>query len=215
MKTMAAFPFAALTLLAPPVRPGCRRPSGKWMKKRTVMQYEVVEESRDLPPARPSQDLLTVRHQAKLALGLRERLILELCSRRPEEKVIVPHLKRMRAPAAMSTSCASAMKRDVKVRKTVESFNLLVDILLKDPTERQRFYEEDFPLDYGPKFDQELEKLLWEFLIRLDQLLPVPSLAQTVSWLSEAPAVLEECARAATQPQLLRVLLQHQTCLGH
>lgn len=35
-------------------------------------------------------------------------------------------------------------------------------------------------MDYGPKFDQELEKLLWEFLIRLDQLLPVPSLAQVV-----------------------------------
>lgn len=35
-------------------------------------------------------------------------------------------------------------------------------------------------MDYGPKFDQELEKLLWEFLIRLDQLLPVPDLAQVV-----------------------------------
>lgn len=35
-------------------------------------------------------------------------------------------------------------------------------------------------MDYGPKFDQELEKLLWEFLIRLDQLLPVPNLAQVV-----------------------------------
>lgn len=33
-------------------------------------------------------------------------------------------------------------------------------------------------MDYGPTFDQELEKLLWEFLIRLDQLLPVPNLAQ-------------------------------------
>lgn len=27
--------------------------------------------------------------------------------------------------------------------------------------------------------------------------------------------MLEECARSATQPQLLKVLLQHQTCLGH
>lgn len=33
-------------------------------------------------------------------------------------------------------------------------------------------------MDYGPEFDQELEKLLWEFLIRLDQLLPVPSLTR-------------------------------------
>lgn len=39
--------------------------------------------------------------------------------------------------------------------------------------------------------------------------------SQTVSWLSDTPPVLEECARSATQPQLLKVLLQHQTCLGH
>lgn len=38
-------------------------------------------------------------------------------------------------------------------------------------------------MDYGPKFDRELEKLLWEFLIRLDQLLPVPNLAQALSTL--------------------------------
>lgn len=38
---------------------------------------------------------------------------------------------------------------------------------------------------------------------------------QTVSWLSETPPVLEECARSATQPQLLKILLQHQVCLGH
>lgn len=38
---------------------------------------------------------------------------------------------------------------------------------------------------------------------------------QTVSWLCDAPPVLEECAQAATQPQLLKILLQHQACLGH
>lgn len=40
--------------------------------------------------------------------------------------------------------------------------------------------QEDFLVEYGPKFDQELEKLLWEFLLRLDRLLPIPSLAQVV-----------------------------------
>ncbi|XP_076843545.1 uncharacterized protein LOC143488611 [Brachyhypopomus gauderio] len=37
------------------------------------------------------------------------------------------------------------------------------------------------------------------------------------SWwcLAGAPAVLEECARAASQPQLLRTLLKHERCLGH
>lgn len=36
-----------------------------------------------------------------------------------------------------------------------------------------------------------------------------------MSWLSDTPPVLEECARSATQPQLLKILLQHQACLGH
>lgn len=44
--------------------------------------------------------------------------------------------------------------------------------------------QEKFPVEYGPTFDKELEKLMWEFLIRLDQLLPVPSLAQVHSVLS-------------------------------
>lgn len=35
-------------------------------------------------------------------------------------------------------------------------------------------------MEYGAKFDQELEKLLWEFLLRLDRLLPVPNLAQVL-----------------------------------
>ncbi|XP_038586277.1 TERF1-interacting nuclear factor 2 [Micropterus salmoides] len=208
----ASLPFAALQLLAPPVRL-VSAALWKVMKQRDVMQYGVVEDfvtsACEIVPG-----LLTVRHQGKLALGLRGRLILELCCTQPDEKVILPHLKRIRAPAAPSPSSAPAV-RDVKIMRTVESFHLLVHALLTDPAEREQFFKEEFPLDYGPKFDQELEKLLWEFLIRLDQLLPVPSLAQTVSWLSEAPPVLEECVRAATQPQLLKLLLQHQTCLGH
>lgn len=41
-------------------------------------------------------------------------------------------------------------------------------------------FQEEFQVEYGPKFDQELEKLLWEFLLRLDRLLPVPNLAQVL-----------------------------------
>ncbi|XP_068584263.1 TERF1-interacting nuclear factor 2 [Cebidichthys violaceus] len=208
-----SLPFAALQLLAPPVRL-VSAALWKVMKQRDVMQYGVVEEV-VTSACETVPGLLTVRHQGKLALGLRGRLILELCCTQPDEKVITPHLQRMRAPAALSSSSSPTMRRDLKILRTVENFHSLVHTLLKDPTEREHFFKEEFPVDYGPKYDQELEKLLWEFLIRLDQLLPVPSLAQTVSWLSDAPPVLEECARAATQPQLLKILLQHQTCLGH
>lgn len=89
--------------------------------------------------------------------------------------------------------------------KTVQNFHFFIRTLLTNAAERERFFnvsvpplashsnsvcgtgsdirslilrQEQFPVEYGPKFEQELEKLLWEFLIRLDQLLPVPSLAQ-------------------------------------
>lgn len=46
------------------------------------------------------------------------------------------------------------------------------------------FSQEDFPVDYGPMFDKELEKLLWEFLSRMDRLLSVPSLNEVSYCLS-------------------------------
>lgn len=48
-------------------------------------------------------------------------------------------------------------------------------------------WQEEFLVEYGPKFDQELEKLLWEFLLRLDRLLPVPNLAQVVEDFNQLP----------------------------
>ncbi|XP_014844351.1 PREDICTED: uncharacterized protein LOC106918832 [Poecilia mexicana] len=207
----ASLPFAALQLLAPPVRL-VSAALWKVLKQRDVMQYGVVEEFVS-SACETVPGLLTLRHQGKLVLGLRARLILELCLKQPDVDVIAPHLERIRVPAPLSSG--SAVKKDVKIQRTVESFHVFVQTLLTNEAEREHFFKEQFPTDYGPRFDQELEKLLWEFLIRLDQLLPVPNLAQTVSWLCDTPPVLEECAQAATQPQLLKILLQHQACLGH
>uniref|UniRef100_A0AAQ5Z0C6 TERF1-interacting nuclear factor 2 N-terminal domain-containing protein n=1 Tax=Amphiprion ocellaris TaxID=80972 RepID=A0AAQ5Z0C6_AMPOC len=195
-------PFSALQVLAPPVRL-VSAALWKVLKQRDVMQYGVVEEF-VTSACETVPGLLTMRHQGKLALGLRARLILELCTTQPDVEVIKTHLERIRVP-----------RKDVKIMRTVEHFHSFVHTLLSDPAKREQYFKKEFLEDYGPKFDKELEKLLWEFLIRLDQLLPVPNLAQTVSWLSNTPPVLEECARAATQPQLLKILLQHQTCLGH
>uniref|UniRef100_A0A3P9H849 TERF1 (TRF1)-interacting nuclear factor 2 n=1 Tax=Oryzias latipes TaxID=8090 RepID=A0A3P9H849_ORYLA len=191
-------PFAALQLLAPPVRL-VSAALWKVLKQRDVMQYGVVEEF-VTSACQTVPKLLTVRHQGKLALGLRARLILELC--------------------LGILSVFLSQKNDVKIMKSVENFHSFVHTILKDSVRAlKRFLyflsKEQFPVEYGPNFDKELEKLLWEFLIRLDQLLPVPNLTQTVSWLSNAPPVLEECAQAATQPQLLKILLEHQSCLGH
>ncbi|KAJ3584624.1 hypothetical protein NHX12_015119 [Muraenolepis orangiensis] len=194
-----SLPFPCLQLLAPPVR---LVSAAVWttLKRRDALQYGAAEEYvTALCESVPG--LLTPRHQGKLTLGLRGRFILELLLRSqdgPDREAVGRHMERFRAPTPPSSS-AHKPKKDVKIERTVSGFRKL----------------EEFPEEYGAKFDQELEKLLWEFLLRLDQLLPAPNLAQTVSWLSAAPPVLEECARAATQPQLLRTILQYQACLGH
>ncbi|XP_019713958.1 TERF1-interacting nuclear factor 2 [Hippocampus comes] len=207
-------PFTALRQLAPPVR---LMSAALWkvMKQRDVAQYgvlaEFVESTCDTVPG-----LLTLRHQAKLALGLRARLILELLRvPQPDTSIIGTQLKKISAPSRPSTSSAPTAKTDVKVNTSVKSFHTLVHELLTDQVAKEEFFQEEFFEGYGPLFDQSMEKLLWEFLVRLDQLLPVPSLSQTVSWLSETPAVLEECAHAASQQQLLKILLDHEAGLGH
>ncbi|KAG9331992.1 hypothetical protein JZ751_016268, partial [Albula glossodonta] len=71
------------------------------------------------------------------------------------------------------------------------------------------------PVEFESKTDTALQVVLWELLSRLEQLLPVPDLKQTVSWLSAAPSVLEECVQSVCKPQQLKTLLQHHRDLGH
>ncbi|XP_053356481.1 TERF1-interacting nuclear factor 2 isoform X1 [Clarias gariepinus] len=205
-----SLPIASLRLLAPPLRL-VSAAMWKVMQQRDALHYGKLEEfvtsvSETVP------GLLSYRHQAKLTVGLRARLILEQLHLAQSPELILPQLEKLRAPALSNSKRSRA---DQKVEMAVNNFHTLVQTLLKNPAEREQFFKEEFNSQYGPHYDFALEKLLWEFLTRLDQLLPVPDLAQTVSWLTAAPAVLEECARSASQPQLLRTLLQHEKCLGH
>lgn len=73
--TDATLPFAALQLLAPPLRL-VSAALWKVMKQRDVMHYSVVEEF-VTSACETIPGLLTVRHQGKLALGLRGRVGLQ------------------------------------------------------------------------------------------------------------------------------------------
>ncbi|KAJ8271072.1 hypothetical protein GJAV_G00122430 [Gymnothorax javanicus] len=59
------------------------------------------------------------------------------------------------------------------------------------------------------KTDPALEVLFWDFLSRLDELLPVPDLKQTVAWLSSSPSALEDCVQSVSQADQLKALLWH------
>lgn len=44
--------------------------------------------------------------------------------------------------------------------------------------------QEIFPVYFGPKYDAALEMLVWEFISRLDELMPIPDFNQVLCYFS-------------------------------
>ncbi|KAM7377924.1 hypothetical protein PAMA_013032 [Pampus argenteus] len=201
-------PLSSLRLLIPPLR---LLSAALWQvaQRRDVLDYEKLDEFVTLVTA-TVPDLLSAKQRGKLLLRLRAKIILELC--RNEETAnmscIQPHLERIRPPGYAGSGDAEVDAEEV-------IFLELVQTLLKDAAEREHFYQEVFPTEYGLGYDSDMQLLVWEFLSKLEKLLPVPDLAQTVSWLTSAPSVLKDCWQALSNPDDLRSLLQHHKCLEH
>ncbi|KAG7215867.1 hypothetical protein INR49_021848 [Caranx melampygus] len=159
------------------------------LKTRDILNYwkvaEFVSVVMDMVP-----ELLMYKHRAQLNLGLRARYILELC--RSDELVendILSHLDKIKS---QHPTQGNMEEEEVAVK-----FLELIQTLLKDPQERREFFSEVFPAEYGALYDSDLQTLFWEFVCRLAQLLPVPDLTQTASWLGAECSVLEDCVQVA------------------
>ncbi|XP_068442879.1 zinc finger protein 11-like [Clinocottus analis] len=205
-----ALPLASLRLLVPPFQ---LMAASMWqvLRKRDVLNYwkvaEFVSLVMDVVP-----ELLMYKHRAQLNLGLRARYILELCrSEQPvEPDFILSILNQIKPQHPILNDMKESQEEEVVV-----NFLELIQTLLKDPEERHVFFLEVFPAEYGPQYDSDLQMLFSEFLCRLAQLLPVPDLEQTVSWLGAERSVLEDCVRSVSEPTDLNVLLQCHKRLGH
>ncbi|XP_047245344.1 zinc finger protein 142-like isoform X1 [Girardinichthys multiradiatus] len=142
--------------------------------------------------------LINQRQRAQLLLGLRARLILELCKGSARGEVdtqgIQSYLERLPVSSAYTYQCT-----DAEVKTTESTFIALVQSLLKDPAERAYFFQEVFPVEYGQQYDAAVQVLLWELLSKLEKLLPVPDLKQTTAWFISAPSVLEECVQSSSE----------------
>ncbi|KAM9458708.1 uncharacterized protein ACWYII_010654 [Salvelinus alpinus] len=199
-------PLSSMRLFIPPLRLVC---AALWqvVERRDIMDYGLLEEFAtsvlEIVP-----ELMTYRERVQLLMGLRARLVLELCRCDDElcrPDTVQPHLNRIR-------SCVSNQKGEVsdpKVEASEASFMKLIETLLEQPEERELFFQNVFPEEYGPKYDSTLQILVWEFLSRLEKLIPAPNLKQTASWLSLAPALLEECVQSVAHPEPLQALLHH------
>ncbi|XP_017271553.1 zinc finger protein 135-like [Kryptolebias marmoratus] len=149
--------------------------------------------------------LLSTRQRAELILGLRARLILELC--RSDEtvdlQVIQPHLDRMQTLRSLWNVQSETEASDSR-------FMGLVQNLLRSPEERTNFFQDVFPGDFGPTYDKAIQTLMWLFLSRLEKLFPNQTLQQITSLISDTSSVLNETMETLVQPQDLKVLLDIQ-----
>ncbi|KAM4711480.1 uncharacterized protein FYW61_020678 isoform 2-T2 [Anableps anableps] len=201
-------PLPSLRLLVPPLQ---LLSAAVWhvVKQKDVKSYWKVQEFVCMvTEAAPC--LINQQQRAQLLLGLRAKLILELCKGSALGEVdtqgIQSYLERL------PVSCANTNCMDADVKTTESTFIALVQSLLKDPAERAYFFQEVFPAEYGQQYDAALQVLLWELLSKLEKLLPVPDLQQTTAWFISAPSVLEECVRSSSEE--LSSVLKHYKSLG-
>lgn len=205
-----SLPLSALRLLIPPIR---LVSAAIWqtVEQKIVPDYGLLEEFVFMVTEMVPQ-LLSTRQRAELILGLRARLILELC--RSEETavqhIIQPHLERMQNLRSLWNVETNNADQEV----SDSQFMGLVQNLLRDPEERRNFFQDVFPADFGPTYDKAIQTLMWLFLSRLEKLLPAQTLQQIASLLGDASSVLNECMETFSQPQELKALLDTQKDLG-
>ncbi|KAM3592270.1 uncharacterized protein V6R79_015948 [Siganus canaliculatus] len=206
-----ALPLSALRLLVPPIR---LVSAAIWqtVEQKIVTDYGLLEEFVFMVTEFVPQ-LLSNRQRAELLLGLRARLILEMC--RSDETadlhLIQPHLDRMEN---LKSLWNVEQTENAEQGESDSHFMNLVRNLLRDPEERRNFFQDVFPGDFGPTYDKAIQTLMWLFLSRLDKLLPTQTLQQIASLLGDASLVLNECMQTFSQPQDFKTLLSSQKDLS-
>ncbi|CAL8242549.1 unnamed protein product [Merluccius merluccius] len=209
----AALPLASLRLLVPPVR---LLSAFAWqvVQQRRVSLYGRLADLVGLV-TETVPDLLGPSQRAELLLGLRARLILELCKADGPRNLhsIRSNLEKIHACTAELSSAHQG--NGVKtLESSYTNFSKLVLKLVSVPSEKEHFLKEVFPVRYGSAYDQTLGRLVSEFVSRLEQLLPTPTLTQTATWLTDGGTAAEEFSRSLFDPSALKTLLLHHRQMG-
>ncbi|KAG8005629.1 Zinc finger protein ZFMSA12A [Nibea albiflora] len=177
------------------------------VQQQSVMQYDKLVDFISLV-TEMVPELLSPSQRAQLILGLRARLVLELCRGDgvANLQTIQSHLDKIHACNTELSSTDQTASGDL-LKTSYANFASLVQNLLSVPFEKEFFFQEVFPVNYGSNYDQRLQQLVSEFLSRLEQLLPIPDLQQTAAWLSETTSVLEGLEQHLSEPFALKTLL--------
>ncbi|KAM6961523.1 uncharacterized protein LKV04_020535 [Tautogolabrus adspersus] len=169
-------PLSSLHLLIPPLR---LMSACLWQValERNVDKYDKLAEYITLV-TEIVPDLLIDKQRIQLILGLRARIIVELLTKADpiDCKAVEEHLNLFQ-----KTCNQKGQDREVKISKS--AFVKQVQTLLKDKYEKDTFVKKVFPELYGARFDTVLQILVWEFLYRLEEFLPVPSFSKVSSFI--------------------------------
>ncbi|XP_076153602.1 uncharacterized protein LOC143136813 [Alosa pseudoharengus] len=194
--------LGSLRLLVPPLRLVA---AYMWQvtQRGDVMQYGILADFVSLV-MEAVPELLSPKHAVELILGLRARVVLELC--RGDRAVASDELKLHLDSIQLLLPALRA--EDGSLSDSETGFTKLVQTLLEDPEERRSFFQDVFPDVCGSRYDEVLQVLMWDFLRRLEKLLPVPDLLQVVSWLDDSAALAADCTECITHPENLKALTQ-------
>ncbi|KAK0146871.1 Zinc finger protein 782 [Merluccius polli] len=202
-------PLASLRLLVSPLR---LMSASMWRmaQQRNVQQYgrlaDFITLVTEMVP-----ELLTPKQTAELVLGLRARHILELLQKEDQlesdTKAIQEHLDGIQLLTKNYTE-EELQDEEVEVSKT--AFVELVQMLTNYPSKKYIYFKTVFHEHYGPRFDTTLQILVWEFLSRLEELLPVASFFKLASnfHIDSLDPKLEDFV---SEPEDLKTLLHHHT----
>ncbi|XP_074480964.1 uncharacterized protein LOC141761513 isoform X2 [Sebastes fasciatus] len=206
METDPRRPLSSLHLLVPPLR---LMSACMWQvaRERNVDQYDKVAEFIMLV-TEMVPELLNYKQKTQLILGLRARLILEFLKRMDQVdfKFIQDHLNSFQE---RTTNQMHEEDQDGEVEISKSAFVELVQTLLRDQSEKEKFFKEVFPVQYGACFDTTLQILVWEFCYRLEEFLPVPSFSE-IFFMVDDSSLDYQYEQFVSEPEDLKRILQHQ-----
>ncbi|XP_061823037.1 uncharacterized protein [Nerophis lumbriciformis] len=201
MNTGVQLPVSALRLLVSPIQ---LVSAAIWqtIQNRVVADYGLLEDFvsmvTDIVP-----DLLTKSQRTQLILGLQVRLILELCQfkKTANLKTMQQHLDRLNI-------LIKAFATDEDDEPCLD-FVDFVKHLLNSPAQREHFFLNVFPEEFGPSYDKALNSLMEMFLSRLEAFLPWKTFQQVTSSCDEVSSALVNSMESMRHSEELKTLLHH------
>ncbi|XP_062862716.1 zinc finger protein 3-like [Trichomycterus rosablanca] len=198
-------PLSSTRLLVPPLR---LISAFMWrvVQQQKLEHYDKVEEN-ILFITKIFPEILSERQRSALIMGLRAKMILEMC-----RDDLPADLETVKACLNSAESANMSKTTGSDVQALQGRLLQLVVSLLEDPVKKQHFFQEVFPVEYGPEFDKSIEVLVRYFLSRLEQLLPVPNFEQAAQWLDTESSCWEDLVQVNWYPDNLLPLWKSDYC---